>query len=67
MRGKEREWAVAAELQSLQGETHAARSRWLAALQAAVPSRELALGKHIDCTAAEYRDYATIFLDDGDA
>jgi hypothetical protein len=27
-----------------------------------VPSRELALGKHINCTAKEYRDFAASFF-----
>jgi hypothetical protein len=38
------------------------RDEWLRALAHAVPRPELAIGKHIDCVAAEYRDHARALL-----
>jgi hypothetical protein len=40
------------------------RNAWLEALKKAIPSPELALGKHINCTSDEYRQYAADFIED---
>ena len=66
LRGKERSAAIEAEIEPLEREVRTIRRAWLAALQTAVPSRELALGKHIDCTAKEYRDFAASFFQESD-
>ena len=66
LRGKERTAAIEAEVEPLEREVGTMRREWLAALQTAIPSPELALGKHINCTAEEYRDYAASFLQESD-
>ena len=43
------------ESEPLEQELNQKRDAWLEALKRAVPSPELALGKHIDCTSDEYR------------
>jgi hypothetical protein len=58
LRGDERQRAVDEELTPLLIARDEVRRRWLSALQAAVPRAELALGKSIDCTEAEFREYA---------
>jgi hypothetical protein len=45
----------------------AKRREWLKAWKSVVPRPELALGKRIDCTAAEYRNHATEFSTDSDS
>jgi hypothetical protein len=62
LRGKDRQTAVDTEIAPLEHDAHRKRSVWLDALRDAIPSPELALGKHIDCTSDEYREYATSFL-----
>jgi CRISPR-associated endonuclease/helicase Cas3 len=64
LRGKDRKAAVEAELAPLEQEAHQKRGVWLDALKDAISSPELALGKQIDCTSDEYREYATTFLED---
>jgi hypothetical protein len=64
LRGKERRSAIEAEIVPLEQEAHRKRGVWLDGLKLAIPSPELALGKHIDCTSDEYREYATSFLKD---
>jgi hypothetical protein len=64
LRGKDRKAAVEAEVSPLVRNLHAKRQSWLVALKAAVPSSELAIGKHIDCTNDEFRIHATDFLAD---
>jgi len=54
--GKEREDAIAAELRPLKEYEDRRRREWRIALRRAVPSPELAIGKHINCTAKEYRE-----------
>ncbi|MBI1357982.1 MAG: type I-U CRISPR-associated helicase/endonuclease Cas3 [Acidobacteria bacterium] len=62
LRGKERKQALA-ELEPLRRESDDRRSEWLDALKQAVPRPELALGKHINCTAAEFRgDHAAALI-----
>jgi hypothetical protein len=63
LRGKERKGAIEVEIAPLKQETSLKRGVWLDALKHAVPSLELALGRHIDCTGDEYREYATSFLE----
>lgn len=55
LRGAERKAALESEVAPLEAEQQAARRAWLAALAAAVPRPELALGKRLDCTPEEYR------------
>lgn len=64
LRGKERTEAIENEIAPLEEVSRSKRSAWLKALKRAIPSPELALGKHIDCTSDEYRQYATGFLDE---
>lgn len=65
MRGKERKAAMEAEVFPLQEDATQKRKAWLGALQNAVPRAELAIGKQINCTAAEYRDQANSDLNEG--
>lgn len=55
LRGKERQQAYAAEISPLEAERKLLQQDFLRALRQAVPRPELALGKNIDATAAEYR------------
>lgn len=64
LRGKQRKEAIEAEVKPLERKADKRRQGWLTALRQAVPRPELALGKHIDCTAAEYRTHADRFLDE---
>ena len=65
LRGKERQAAIESEIKPLEEITQAKRNNWLLALKDAVARRELAIGKHINCTAEEYRDdHAAVFLND---
>jgi hypothetical protein len=64
LRGNDRKSAIDAEVAPLEQKAHQNRGAWLVALKNAIPSPELALGKHIDCTIDEYREYATRFLED---
>ena len=66
LRGKEREAAMEKEVQPLKQELNQKRDVWLEALKQAVPSPELALGKHIDCTSDEYRQCMEDMLKDSD-
>lgn len=50
--------ARATELPPLEQDYQAKRKAWLAALMAAVPSEELALGKDLDCTVEMFRNLA---------
>ncbi|HLI16208.1 MAG TPA: hypothetical protein VKV23_09190 [Acidimicrobiales bacterium] len=61
LRGAERREALAREQEPLQRAFEEARRSWLAALAAAVPRPELALGRRIDCTVSEYREHASAF------
>jgi hypothetical protein len=60
---QEKRFVLEAELGPLEQERDQKRRGWLAALRLAVPRPELALGKRIDCTAKEYREHVTGFLD----
>jgi CRISPR-associated endonuclease/helicase Cas3 len=62
LRGSERRAVFEAEVQHLEEERDRKRREWLRKLRGAVPRLELAIGKHLDCTADEYRQYATNFL-----
>lgn len=62
LRGKDRHAAIEAEVTPLEQELRKTREVWLSALQTAVTRPELALGKHIDCGANEYREHAAGFL-----
>lgn len=55
LRGAERKAALESQVAPLEAEQQVARRAWLAALAAAVPRPELALGKRLDCTPEEYR------------
>lgn len=55
LRGEERRAAI----ETLVHDRDQKRAEWLRALTKAVPRPELAVGKHIDCTADEYREHAT--------
>lgn len=63
-RGEEREKAVETEIKPLEEDFFKKRRDWLAALKDAVPRPELALGKHVDCTEDEFREYSRNFLED---
>lgn len=62
--GKERKAAIEKEVAPLKQELHQRRDVWLEALKQAVPSPELALGKHINCTSDEYRQCTEDMLKD---
>ncbi len=62
LRGTERISVFEKEVKPLESTLKEKRNRWLTALKEAVPSEELAIGKHIDCTADEYREHAATFL-----
>lgn len=62
LRGTERKAASDKEIDALDRDMRQKRSGWLDALKQAVPRRELALGKHIDCTDEEYREHAASFF-----
>jgi CRISPR-associated endonuclease Cas3-HD len=64
LRGKDRTTAIEVEIYPLEQEVRQKRGTWLDALRNAIPSRELALGKHIDCTSEEYREHATSLVED---
>jgi hypothetical protein len=58
---EERRRTIEAELRPLEAQRERKREAWLRALADAVPRRELALGKRIDCTSEEYRQHALAF------
>jgi hypothetical protein len=58
LKGAVRSAADAEQVAPLKQVLNEKRDAWLAALKKAVPSEELALGKHIDCTPDEYREHA---------
>ncbi len=62
LKGAERTAAREKEVAPLEHVLEDKRETWLGALKRAVPSEELALGKHIDCTPVEFRDRAVAFL-----
>lgn len=62
----ERRKAIEAELRPLESESERKRDSWLKALADAVPRRELALGKRLDCAGDEYRQHALAFRADAD-
>lgn len=62
LRGKEREQAMEEELAPLEENANRLEAEWRATLRKAVPRPELALGKHIDCNAHEYRDQVSSLL-----
>jgi CRISPR-associated endonuclease/helicase Cas3 len=64
LRGKERQKAMDEEVRPLQEEAGKLEAEWRAVLRKAVPRPELALGRHIDCTADEYRNQARSLLAD---
>jgi hypothetical protein len=66
LKGKERKAAIKVEVTPLEQEVEKKRGMWLKALKAAVPRHELAIGKRIDCTVDEYREFAAAFRRDGD-
>lgn len=61
IKGKDRREAFEREVRPLEQHQDQKRKEWLEALTAAVPKRELAIGKRIDCTRAEYRQHAAAF------
>lgn len=64
---EDRDRALKERVPPLKENAAAKRQEWLKALKSAVQRPELALGKRIDCTAAEYRNHATEFSTDGDS
>jgi hypothetical protein len=58
LKGSVRIAADTEEVAPLRQISNEKRHVWLTALKHAVPSEELALGKHIDCTPDEYREHA---------
>jgi hypothetical protein len=64
LRGAAREAAFATEITPFRAEVETARVEWLAALKKAIPSPELAIGKHLDCSVREFREHAEAFLSD---
>lgn len=58
LRGSARAEAYKQDLRPLEEEYERARRRWLEVRREAVPRPELALGKDIDCTPDEYREFA---------
>jgi hypothetical protein len=58
LKGDAREIAYAEEVAPLEQVSKEKRDAWLAALKLSVPTEELALGRHIDCTPEEYREHA---------
>jgi hypothetical protein len=66
LRGRELREAVERELLPLRDEYEKWRLQWLQALREAVPRPELALGKRIDCTPAEYREHVQAVMASAD-
>ena len=64
LRGEARKAAIKQDVEPLEQELNQKRDAWLKALKQAVPSPELALGKHIDCTSDEYRQCTEGMLKD---
>jgi CRISPR-associated endonuclease/helicase Cas3 len=64
LRGDERKRALDEEINPIEKETIRKRCVWLKALKKSVPSPELTIGKHIDCTGPEYRGLASSLLED---
>jgi hypothetical protein len=61
-----RQQIIEDEIVPLERHREAARHAWLKSLANAIPRRELALGKRIDCAEAEYREHALAFCAAGD-
>lgn len=59
---KDRGTAIEQEVRPLERVRDEKREQWLDALKKAVSRPELAIGKRIDCTYDEYREYAGDFL-----
>lgn len=59
----EREVAIEREVPPLEQVRVEKRGEWLDTLEKAVPRPELAIGKRIDCTYGEYREFAGDFRD----
>lgn len=66
LRGEDRKAALEKRVKPLEQQANEKRRHWLAALKDAVPRPELALGRRIDCTQAEYREHARAFAEQGD-
>lgn len=66
LRGEAHKAAIKKEVEPLEQELNQKRDAWFEALKQAVPSPELALGKHIDCTSDEYRQCMEDILKDSD-
>jgi CRISPR-associated endonuclease/helicase Cas3 len=64
LRGNDRKSAIDAEVVPLERKVQQNRGIWLVALKNAIPSPELALGMHINCTSDEFREYAASFFED---
>jgi CRISPR-associated endonuclease/helicase Cas3 len=64
LHGRERAQALREEVEPMEQEARVLRAKWREALRASVPSPELALGKNIDCTDADYRSIAMPLLDE---
>lgn len=64
LKRNDRESAIEQEVRPLEQVRDEKRLQWLDALRKAVPRAELAIGKKIDCTYEEYREYAGDFLVD---
>jgi hypothetical protein len=63
---KARDDAFEKELRPLEQSCDELRLRWLVTLKKAVPRPELAIGKKLDCTPVEYRQFATDFIREAD-
>lgn len=63
LRGEKRKQAVQTEIKPLEEAFLEKRQVWLVALRNAVPRPELALGQHLECTADEFRELATDWLE----
>lgn len=63
LRGEERQRVTETEIKPLEEALAQKRQVWLAALKAAVPRPELAIGKHLDCTEGEFREHSKNFFE----
>ena len=63
LRGTERATALKTEVSPFEQARERQRRVWLDALDSAVRSPELAIGKHLNCTATEFRDRAIVLAD----
>ena len=62
LKGNERKKAIEVEIHPLEEEKDTRRQHWLKARELVVSRSELGLGKRIDCTSEEFREFALFSL-----